>query len=230
MGMQFWLIAPSVCFVLMASAQNPDAPASGPVLQISPLTRGVPLTAEQVEERTRFAADGTPSTRVVRSEIYRDGEGRMRIEWSLDGAEGRPFPMVYLLDPVARFTAILLVPYKVAHRTLLQGSTGFQVGFPGVGEALPHTKWQSNTEELGKRVIEGFEAIGTRIKRISEDQPPLRASDESWVSKDAGITPLAEASGPGWKHTVKIQNIRRGEPDPALFVIPSDYTVQDSGR
>jgi hypothetical protein len=227
--MQFWVIALSPCFVLMASAQTPAVPGSGPVLQMSPIS-GVPLTGEQVEERTHFAAEGSPNTTIMRSKIYRDGEGRIRIDWNLEGAEGRSFPIVYLLDPVASSTAILLVPYKVAHRTSLRGSAGFQIGLPAIGEPLPDIKWQTHSEELGERTIEGFEATGGRITRISEDQPPLRASDEAWTSKEAGLRLRAEASGPGWKHTVKIQNIRRGEPDPGLFVIPPDYTIQDSPR
>ena len=130
---------------------------------------------------------------------------------------------------MARFTAIL-IPGKVAHRSFLRGSEGFRVAFPGMGEALPNVQWRTNTEELGKRTIEGIQAVGTRMTRICEDQPSLRASDERWVSKDLGITLLAEASGPNWKHTVSVQNINRGEPDAALFTIPSDYTIQDSER
>jgi len=153
----------------------------------------------------------------------------MRIEWSLEGPGGVSYPIVYLIDPVARFTAIL-IPGKVAHRTASTGAEAFRVGFPGMGEELPNVQSRTNTEELGKHTIEGIEAVGTRMTRICEDQPSLRTSDELWASKVLGITLLAEASGPNWKHTVRVQKIDRGEPDTALFTIPSDYTIQDSER
>jgi hypothetical protein len=153
----------------------------------------------------------------------------MRVEWSLEGPDGVSYPIVYLIDPVARCTAIL-IPGKVAHRTAATGSETFWVGYPAMGETLPNVQWRTNTEELGKRTIEGIEAVGTRKTRICEDQPSLRASDERWVSKELGITLLAEASGPNWKHTVRVQKIDRSEPDAALFTIPSDYTIQESER
>jgi hypothetical protein len=223
------LLLLSVCFVIVASAQTPNAQQqSGPVLQVSYIA-GAPLTAEQVEERIHFTADRTPLTRTVQSKIYRDGAGRIRLEWSIEGPDGASYPIVYLIDPVARFTAIL-IPGKVAQRTAVTGPEAFRVAFPAIGEELPNVQWHANTEELGKRTIEGIEAVGTRLTRICQDQPSLRASDERWVSKDLGITLLAEASGPNWKHTVSVQKIAHGEPDAALFTIPSDYTIQDSGR
>jgi hypothetical protein len=48
--------------------------------------------------------------------------------------------------------------------------------------------------------------------------------------EDLGVTLLARMSGPNWKHTVKVDNINRTEPDAGLFTIPSDYAIQDSGR
>lgn len=222
------LLLLSICFVV-ASAQSSDRQQqSGPVLHISYIA-GAPLEAEQIEERVHGSVDESSTTKILRSKIYRDSEGRIRVEWSIEGPEGASYPMVYLIDPVARFTAIL-IPGKVAHRTVAPGSEAFRVGFPDMGDALPNVQWQTSTEELGTRMIEGIEAVGTRLSRICEDQPSLRASDERWVSNDLGITLLAEASGSNWKHTVRVQKIDRIEPDPALFTIPSDYTIQDSAR
>jgi len=210
-------------------AQSQAVPNSGPVLQISPPT-GAPLVVEQVEQRTHVFPDGTSTGRTVRSKIYRDRAGRMRVEWAIEAGEDASFPIAYLIDPLARFAAIL-IPGNVAHRTALAGSEAFWVGFPAIGEALPEVQWRTNTEELGKRTIEGIEALGTRITRICHGQPSsLRASDERWLSKDLGITLTAEVSGPNWKHTVRVQIIDRSEPDADLFAIPSAYAIKDSKR
>lgn len=98
--------------------------------------------------------------------------------------------------------------------------------FGSVGRVLPKGNWITQTESLGKRTIDGIEYEGTRETRVSTD-PPATATYESWRSKELDITALAEASGPGWKHSAKLQKLNRREPDAALFVIPSDYTIQE---
>ena len=88
------LLLLSICFVLIASAQSPDAQQqSGPVLHISYIA-GAPLAAEQVEERVHVSPDGTSTSKTLRSKIYRDGEGRMRVEWLIEGPEGASYPIV----------------------------------------------------------------------------------------------------------------------------------------
>lgn len=202
--------------------------ANTPAIQVFPMP-GAPLFATQVEEFTHTFPDGTSSTKIIRSKIYRDAAGRMRVEWNYKGPDGTSFPVVYLLDPAARSITILLVPYQIAHRTVLPESQPFQVGFPALGEPLPEAQWQTSTESLGKRIIEGLEVEGTQTTMISTDQPSLQAVRESWVSRDLGSAALlVEASGPNWKHAAQMKDIERRGPDPALFVIPSDFTIQDS--
>ena len=194
-----------------------------PVVLMYPAA-GAALTGEQIEERTRELPDELPAKEIVESKLYRDGLGRMRIEWSIQGA---PFPMVYLLDPVAGSVTILLVEAKAAKVHLLPspGYTNFRVGFPSVGIPLPDGKWHLRTESLGTRAIEGLYAAGTRTTSTSEDQPPLVSIVERWTCNGLAFEPLVSASGPNWKHTVRIRNLRRVEPDAALFVIPSDFAI-----
>jgi hypothetical protein len=59
-----------------------------------------------------------------------------------------------------------------------------------------------------------------------EEQPGLVASREKWSSEALGLTLEEKVVGPTWAHTVKLQNLNRSEPDPALFVVPPDYTVK----
>jgi hypothetical protein len=241
-GRRFWVRDPcylytrailvvilNFCTALMASSQVSDVPPSAPAVQVSAVS-GAPLSAEQVEERSRLADDGAPTTRIVRAKIYRDRSGRMRVDWSLQGPDGASFPIANLIDPVSRFGAILLIPYKVAHRTIVPEPAEFRVAFPGLGEALPDVLWRTYTEDLGTRNIDGIEATGARVTRISDGQPPLRAAEERWSAKDLGLTLEVEATGPGWKHTVRLQKIERREPDGALFAIPADYRIEDAPR
>jgi hypothetical protein len=162
------------------------------------------------------------------SQVYRDSAGRVRIEWRIEGGRGESADIVYLFDPVAYTMVILLAEQRVADRqTVPKSNSGdFGAGLPSVGQPLPAGKWQTKTEKLGARVIEGIEVEGERAVQTSEDQPPLVAVGETWFSRNLGLTLVAEASGPGWRHTAKLQDVDRREPDPALFVIPPDYTIQ----
>ena len=75
-------------------------------------------------------------------------------------------------------------------------------------------------------MFQGLRVEGTRTTRTSEDQPPLKAVEEQWFVRDLHLTLLVKASGPGWTHTAELRNVDRQEPDPALFVVPSNYTIQ----
>ena len=226
--MSIWITVACLLFVVAASAQGTGDPTrSGPVGLISPVPGG-PLSAQQVEERTRSLPDGTSNIEILVSQICRDSSGRTRIEFRAQGARGESGGIVYLLDPVAYSVVILLVEQKVADRGAVSRSSpgGFQVGLPAVRQRLPAGKWETKTETLRARMIDGIEVEGVRIFQTSEDQPPLTAVHEKWFSRSLGLTLMEEATGPNGKHTAKIQNVDRREPDPALFVIPPDYTIQ----
>jgi hypothetical protein len=71
---------------------------------------------------------------------------------------------------------------------------------------------------------------GARVVQTLENQPHLISTHEAWFARSLGLTLAIEASGPNWRHTARLQNLDRHEPDPALFVIPPDYTIQSDGR
>src|SRR5437667_10635517 len=76
----------------IALAQMPsNSTTSGPVDLVRPVP-GVPLSAEQVEER----ASSDATREVTRYSIYRDAAGRLRIE-SIDAQPNNA--SLYLLDP-----------------------------------------------------------------------------------------------------------------------------------
>jgi hypothetical protein len=80
---------------------------------------------------------------------------------------------------------------------------------------------------LGKQEIEGLVVLGeleTR-HRISTEGAPFDASIERWTSPDLQIALRMRTSDLVNKTDVvdSVSQIRRGEQDPSLFVIPSDY-------
>ncbi len=90
-----------------------------------------------------------------------------------------------------------------------------------------------NRESLGKKVIEGVEAEGTRsvmtiaAGEIGNDRP-IEVVDETWYSKELEALVYSRHADPRTGETTyRLTNIRRGEQPIDLFEIPSDYKVQE---
>jgi hypothetical protein len=214
---------------LMSLIQRSQGAAGpSPADLVKPLP-GAPLSAEQVEERTRSLADADSVLEITRHTIYRDSAGRMRIE----SIPTRPHevPAVSLIDPTSGSKVVLSEPDKIAYRAMgPKGSEdGFAYGFGGMGDGLPSANWITRTENLGQRAIDGNEFEGTRIIQTTSGETALTNKIESWYSSELKLTGLAVVSGPYGTHTARIQNLHREEPVPALFSIPADYRVVDVG-
>ena len=96
-------------------------------------------------------------------------------------------------------------------------------------------KWASKatTKDLGTREFNGIKAEGKlRSYEIPAggigNRNPIVVSDETWYAPDLQVTVYTRHSDPRSGDTVfRLDNLKRGEPAPALFTVPSDYTVKD---
>ena len=92
---------------------------------------------------------------------------------------------------------------------------------------------ETKNESLGSQMIEGVEAEGTRITHTIPagamgNERPIEATYERWYSKELQLDVLIKSVDPrSGESTQQMTKISRGEPDPALFEIPPDYTVQE---
>jgi hypothetical protein len=91
-------------------------------------------------------------------------------------------------------------------------------------------------EDLGTQNIGGVLAQGTRTTvtlpagQIGNDLP-IKIVSERWVSSDLGVVVMTTRSDPRFGETVyHLNNISRADPDPSLFQVPADYTVQEMNR
>jgi hypothetical protein len=85
---------------------------------------------------------------------------------------------------------------------------------------------------LGKRDFDGVSADGTRTAwtipagRIGNDKP-IEILSERWYAPDLVLVVQTRYFDPrSGEATYKLTQLRRGEPDAALFAVPSDYTVR----
>jgi hypothetical protein len=79
----------------------------------------------------------------------------------------------------------------------------------------------------------GFQWWGPRITMTTptgaegNDRPLVRVCDQ-WRSEQLRITLLSKCSDPrSGKSVVRMQHIDRAEPDPLLFQVPPDYTIDE---
>lgn len=92
---------------------------------------------------------------------------------------------------------------------------------------------ETRKEDLGKQVIEGVEAEGTRsVSTIPAgaigNERPIEIISERWYSPELQTVVMTRHSDPRSGETVyRLTNIVRSEPSPYLFQVPSEYTVQD---
>ena len=186
------------------------------------------MSLEQIEEHSQRIEDGTLSVEERKTKVYRDSSGRLRIESSTPATE-----ITQLIDPVAGSRVILLrtETEKIGYSFPLPKSSEvkFTIFAPVENQSAgdPSRQWTSTTENLGTRTIEGIEFEGTWIVNASESEPKLTKTVEYWHSADLKLIGLIVSSSPNEKHTVRIQNVRREEPDSTLFTVPPDYTILD---
>jgi len=97
----------------------------------------------------------------------------------------------------------------------------------------PGNKLDEQTEErLQDRVIEGVLASGIRRTTMIPsgaigNEQAIKIVSEEWTSPDLQILVMTDRTDPRVGHsTYRLLKIVRSDPDPALFQVPADYTLQ----
>lgn len=210
------------------------------------IVTGAPFSAVAVSESTQTLADGNHITRKTQTNLFRDGQGRFRKEVTMSGfgplaASGGPKSFVVINDPVANANFVLHSETKVAEKM----GHPFR-GMKGAAKGAIGEKWQAREqqeiasgnlkkEDLGTQVIGGVSAQGTRVTRTIPagqigNEKPILIVHETWFSNDLQMVVMSKRTNPmGGETTYTLTNIQRTEPAPALFAVPSDFTVQQGG-
>jgi hypothetical protein len=202
---------------------------------------GAPYSAVGITETSQALADGTTINRKIQTEIFRDGQGRVRRETSLPVigplvASGKSSSFVMIHDPVAGTAFILHPETKIADqlpapRHGRKGTGALREGFEShVQKEIANGSLKK--EDLGTQSINGVSAQGTRYTRtiaagqIGNDKP-IAVVNESWYSADLQVVVKSTRTDPRFGTTTyTLTNIQRQEPAATLFAVPSDYTVR----
>jgi hypothetical protein len=199
------------------------------------VVKGAPYSAQISTETTQTLADGTHISRQMNGQVYRDGQGRTRVEKPLPAigpvtAAGAAPKFVVIHDPVSGSHYVLDASRKVAHS--MGGHSGrFQEKISG-GKRFGREGAPAQSEPLGKQTIEGVEAEGTRTTitipagQFGNDRPMVIVH-ERWYSPDLQAVVMSKHSDPRMGESVyRLTNINRAEPDASLFAVPADYTIK----
>jgi len=186
-------------------------------------------------ESTQFQqtlAGGNQITRTEQTKVSRDSSGRVRMERTVTppGA-ATPLVEVSIFDPVARTVSEL-------HPSTLKATT---MTLPpakesSAGEARSHTRpansnVQRATENLGTQTVNGVAATGTRMTETIAagavgNAQAIQVVREVWESVELKVPVQIKSTDPRFGTSVmNLTSIVTAEPDAALFVVPSNYTV-----
>jgi len=225
--------------------------------------KGAPYAAEAVTESTQTLSDGNRIQRKSSASVFRDSEGRTRREQTLSAigpwaASGEAPQTIFIDDSVAGVHYILNPKDRTARKIVVPAGKGeftaaiasaphqairIERGIAGPGETIAFQSsetWESplpkpETEALGKRVIEGVEAEGTRtILTVPAGQVgnelPIQVVSESWFSADLQAVVMSKHSDPRMGETTyRLTAINRSEQSRSLFEVPADYKIEEGG-
>jgi hypothetical protein len=233
-------------YAQQVSSVAAGAPVSGGLIVgtvsfASHAVTGEPYSATTETEMSQTLADGTHIDRhTMMVKTYRDSLGRTRTEnYLVDPAvrnsDSETPQSITISDPVAQVQYALnphthvarqLAPMQVRTMT----STAANVSAPAT-PARPDTPLKFTRESLGFQTMEGLLVEGTRntttipVGAQGNDRP-MEIVSEDWTSKELGIVVLATTSDPrAGTNTRRMTNISRDDPDPSLFQVPADYTI-----
>lgn len=205
-----------------------------------PVVTGEPYSADAVTDVTQTLSDGNKIHQTNTTRIYRDSQGRTRREPALNAlssaAPGSTVPsLAFINDPVAGVSYSLdLTNHTATKRTLPTPPSGAQR--PDRPPRTPANPANVKTESLGRQLVSGVAADGTRITvtipagQIGNAQA-IQIVSESWYSPDLQLTVLSKRSDPRSGDSVfQLNNLSRAEPPSTLFVVPGDFTVTEQTR
>lgn len=202
-------------------------------IQILPAA-GKPFSGRDHIEWTRTLEDGSAVTTHLYAYLARDSQGRIYREHRtfvpVNGNQQSRQIDIVLLDPRTHTGTTCIIAKHRCSITGYHASTRFVQ--PPVGPQGNGTRYLAR-ETLGTDVIDGLSVIGTReILTINAgvvgNSAPLITRREYWYSPDLEINLLTTRKDPReGTQVIRVVDLSRTDPDPAIFQIPSDFVVVD---
>jgi hypothetical protein len=199
---------------------------------------GAPYSAQAVTQFTQTLSNGDHIQRSSTASIARDSAGRTRTDrslasvGSLSAAGGGQARAIIIHDPVAGMS-YALDPASHTARSMAIPAARAAAGEEHANGRPARALANAKTEDLGTQVIQGLSVQGKRVTRAiaagkEGNEKEIDIVTETWYSPDLQMVVQSKTSDPRFGESVyQLNAISRMEPDPALFTVPSDYTVKE---
>jgi hypothetical protein len=239
--------------LMMQNERLPDGKIeffSAEMAGVGEVVTAAPYTATATTENTQVLADGNRIVNKTSSFVARDSQGRTRRETDLHriGTMQVDSPKTVFINDPTTHTQYIFTPGgeatkvirsegnwkekpQIIHERLLKEKVIMKVqGAPDTQQGKVSSE-QINNEDLGTQTIEGVSAQGKRetvtipAGQIGNEKP-IEIVTETWFSPELHTMVLRKHSDPRMgDSTYRLTDIKRNEPDPALFQPPPGTKV-----
>ncbi len=200
--------------------------------QFRTVVTGAPYSATESSTFEEKLTDGNTITRQNQSKVYRDSQGRTRVEHTMTPPGGTaPATRIMILDPVAGFAYALNPTTLTANKFPVKVNTGTTTNPNPTPHA--HNNAEVQTQDLGTKTVNGVPATGTRTTITIPagaigNSAPIVSVRETWVGTTLKVPVQITSTDPRFgNHTMNLTNIALTEPDATLFQVPSNYTIKE---
>lgn len=236
------LLCASLLISIGALAQSSDegmhAPDGGTIERFNsiliPPVLHAPFSSTVTAEWTKILEDGSTLTVQNHRLVVRDSGGRIyqeRRRLVPKGLEKEPdLQRIEISDPSTHEKYFCRTE---THVCTLEDYTGPKTASAQPGGTQEDDFGTLTREDLGKNIVSGLDAVGTRETRtlnpgaIGNDRP-ISIVKEFWYSPQLGINLSVKRMDP--RHGTEIFNVTDlslAEPDPKYFVVPAGFSIVD---
>jgi hypothetical protein len=198
-----------------------------------------PFSATVIRQSTKPLPDGTTQRFRTINNIARDSRGRIYNESRQLvplSSTGTPALLSgHIFDPETRIN-IFLNPFQhIARQTILKSPAPNWDEIPPAKVPVAARTGENGprVEDLGTQVMENVTVHGQRITStipttVSGADKPLVVTHEYWYSEELHLNMLIKHNDPrAGELTFTVKQVKRDDPDPQMFKVPSDYKVVD---
>ena len=207
------------------------------------IVKNKPFSATEERHFVQLLGDGTRIENMQTNRLYRDSEGRTRVE-DMNGKVTIYDPVAkvqYELDPATKTGRKQSAPFRIvsALNSMVfsmystYGNAVLNPTAPQPRAATMQGVMSETTENLGTQNVNGVPAQGVRTTMIIPkgqigNSKDIKVSTEHWSSNDLQMLVKSVNSDPRFGDTTyQLTKITQSAPDAALFQVPADYAVTE---
>jgi hypothetical protein len=210
---------------------------------------GAPFSGVRSQQAAKSFIDGNRIDSGGNVRLYRDGRGRTRVERELPSDVAARNPRrgaveITINDPVSGDRYELNPQSKTCIVFKGGAARAYPLGSDVPGVSIVFARHFYGAEDpgwsapvsLGEKSFDGLRAVGTRRQYtipVGEygNEKPIVLTVEQWFVPELGLVVARSGRASlGGEFSNQVENIVKGEPDPSLFTIPSDYTRVEAGH